>query len=168
CDHQRQPLVVMELLEGESLKERLARGPLSVGELPALGVSITDALEAAHSKGIVHRDIKPANIFITLRGEPKILDFGLAKLLYEPVQPRDGAAGSDCRGLPEGTSSLTGRAMGTVAYMSPEQARGEPLDERADLFSVGVTLYQMATGSLPFDGVTAGLRLEAALTRQTA
>jgi hypothetical protein len=159
-----QPFLVMELLEGQLLKERLAAGPVTVAELVALAIRMAGALEAAHSKGIVHRDIKPGNIYITGPGEAKILDFGLAKLLSEPAAVQEEAT-APASG--EATGS-TGRVLGTVAYMSPEQARGEPVDQRTDLFSLGVTLYQMATGTLPFQGDTPALVRVAILTRQPA
>ncbi|MEK7406163.1 MAG: serine/threonine-protein kinase [Acidobacteriota bacterium] len=170
-EHEGQPFLVMELLEGQSLKERLAAGPLPPGELLKLAVEITDALEAAHSKGIVHRDIKPANILVTgpkgRPGQAKVLDFGLAKLLSEPRRSAEEAAGDPA---PAGEETITrlGTAMGTAAYMSPEQARGEAVDARSDLFSFGVTLYHMATGTLPFQGGTPGARMEAILTQSPA
>ena len=163
--HEGQPFLVMELLEGQSLKERLQTGPLSCGEVVDLALQITDALEAAHAKSIVHRDIKPANIFITGRGQAKILDFGLAKLLSEPRAAAEGAPGEGP--LPAGEETITraGTALGTVAYMSPEQARGETADARSDLFSLGATLYQMATGRLPFQEGIAELTREAILRK---
>ena len=167
-EREGQPFLVMELLEGRSLKERLAADPVPAGELAALGVQIAGALEAAHSKGIVHRDIKPANIFITARGEAKILDFGLAKLSSDPALPRGGTAGSAAPASTEASVSMPGWTPGTVAYMSPEQARGEPLDERTDLFSLGVTLYEMAAGTKPFQGATPAQLLDAVLTSQPA
>jgi eukaryotic-like serine/threonine-protein kinase len=138
------PYLIMELLEGETLDDRISRGPLTMDELLDLGIQVADGLEAAHSRGIIHRDIKPRNILITNRGQPKILDFGLAKSV---AGQRDGARlGSN--------ESLTwpGTTLGTIAYMSPEQARCEELDTRTDLFSLGVVLYEMATGSAPFAG----------------
>jgi serine/threonine protein kinase/Flp pilus assembly protein TadD len=165
-EHEGQPFLVMELLEGRSLKERLAAGPVPAGELVAIGIQIAGALEAAHSKGIVHRDIKPANIFITSRGEAKILDFGLAKLSSDPVPPQGGTGGSAAPASAEASVSIPGWIPGTVAYMSPEQARGEPLDRRTDLFSLGVTLYEMTTGKKPFQGETPALLIDAVLTRQ--
>ncbi len=169
-EHEGRPFLVMELLEGQSLKERLAAGPLPPGELLKLAVEITDALEAAHSKGIVHRDIKPANILVTgpkgRPGQAKVLDFGLAKLLREPSRALEAAPGAgDPAPAGEETITRLGTAMGTVAYMSPEQARGEEVDARSDLFSFGVTLYHMATGALPFQGGTPRARLEAILTQ---
>ncbi len=145
-----QPFIVMELLEGESLKDRLVRGPLSFQELLDMAVQVADALEAAHSQGIVHRDIKPGNIFLAQRGQVKILDFGLAKLapVYEPVAvATDGTQMSR-----EETQTLTagGLVPGTAFYMSPEQARGEEVDARSDIFSFGVVLYEAATGKKPF------------------
>jgi serine/threonine protein kinase len=167
-EHEGQPFMVMPLLEGQTLRDRIAEraSPLVINELLSLAIQITDALETAHQKGIIHRDIKPANIFITTRGEPKILDFGLAKLTADPEAVRYEEA-------PTGLSThlsltRTGVALGTAAYMSPEQVRGEKLDARADLFSFGLVLYEMATGQQAFSGETAAVLHEAILNRTPA
>jgi eukaryotic-like serine/threonine-protein kinase len=150
-EHEGRTFLVMELLEGESLDQLLARGPVPLSQVVDLGIQAADALDAAHKKGIVHRDIKPANLFLTSRGQLKILDFGLVKLLKERKESDSGET------LVETAAThLTspGIAVGTVAYMSPEQARGEDLDGRSDLFSLGSVLYQLATGQHPFPGAT--------------
>jgi TolB-like protein/Flp pilus assembly protein TadD len=157
------PFIAMELLEGETLRDRLGPGPLKLDSLLDLGTQIADALETAHARGIVHRDIKPANIFVTKRGQAKLLDFGLAK----STEPEPGAAGDTALPTAMDEKHLTspGTAIGTVAYMSPEQARGEPLDTRTDVFSLGAVLYEMATGRPPFAGNTSAVIFEAILNR---
>src|ERR1700734_2947892 len=159
-----QSFIAMELLEGQSLEQKLYSGPLPVDRLLDVSIQLADALDAAHSKGIIHRDIKPANIFLTQRGQVKVLDFGLAKLTRGAVFFTETMGNTEDVGR---TASLTnpGSTVGTVSYMSPEQARGEQLDTRTDLFSLGTVIYQMATGRLPFHGNTSAVVFHAILER---
>ena len=159
--------IVMELLEGETLSEKIRRGPVDLRSLVSMAIEITDALESAHAKGIVHRDLKPANIFVNTRGQVKILDFGLAK-----IEIKKSASALDGSGMvtairPEELTKA-GSTIGTVSYMSPEQARGQITDARTDLFSLGTVLYQMATGILPFLGETSAVIFDSILNREPA
>jgi serine/threonine protein kinase/tetratricopeptide (TPR) repeat protein len=161
--HERTHFLVMELLEGQTLAQTMGRPPFSIEKLLPMAIQIADALESAHSKGIVHRDIKPANLWVTERGQIKILDFGLAKI--EKAQQPDVAKMASQMETMAAELTSPGSTMGTVSYMSPEQARGQLVDARTDLFSVGTVLYQMATGVLPFTGDTSAVVFDSILNR---
>ena len=162
--HDRQHFLVMELLEGQTLGQLMNRQPSSIEKLLPMAIQIADALESAHAKGIVHRDIKPANLFVTDRGQVKVLDFGLAKIEGTEILP-SGSSPSKLDTMVEGELTSPGATVGTISYMSPEQARGQLVDARTDLFSLGTVLYQLASGVLPFKGDTSALVFDAILNR---
>src|SRR6267378_1554055 len=163
-DYHGRPFFVMELLEGQSLNERMSGKPVPIPELVGLAVQTCDALQAAHAKGIIHRDIKPANVFLTTSGQIKILDFGLAKLVEENHSNATTVIATEAEIIARAvTRTRIGRLMGTPAYLSPEQARGEEVDARTDIFSFGLVLYEMATGHPTFRGQTSGELINAIL-----
>ena len=164
--HGGQHFIVMELLEGQTLGQLMTRQPFAMDKLLPIATQIADALESAHAKGIVHRDIKPANLFVTARGQVKVLDFGLAQIGTAEIFPPGAATDSKMDTMAGGGLTSPGSTVGTVLYMSPEQARGQLVDARTDLFSLGTVLYQMASGKTPFQGDTAAVIFDAILNRE--
>src|ERR1700752_2734692 len=159
-EHDGRAFIAMEFIDGETLRSHIHGKALPLEEVLELVIQIAEALEAAHAEGIIHRDIKPANIFVTKRGRAKVLDFGLAKLVPKGVA----SANAESDGDLSDSNSIVGIISGTPSYMSPEQVRGDPLDPRTDIFSLGLLLYEMATGRQAFSGGTGGLIIEAVLT----
>ena len=165
-ESEKRPFIAMEFIDGETLRQHIHGQPLALEEILTLGIQIADALDVAHSSGIVHRDIKPSNVFVTKRGQTKVLDFGLAKLVATdvlPLDPNDTASSASRRS--QEAVSIVGVISGTPSYMSPEQVRGDDLDARTDIFALGLLLYEMATGTQAFGGKTGGAIIEAILTR---
>ena len=165
-EQDKRPFIAMEFIDGETLRQHIHGEPLPLEKILDLGMQIADALDVAHSGGIVHRDIKPSNVFVTKRGQAKVLDFGLAKLVAKDVLGLD-ATDSSAKGRQD-SLSIVGVISGTPAYMSPEQVRGDELDQRTDIFAFGLLLYEMATGRQAFGGRTGGAIIEAILTRAPA